>query len=280
MSEVATMLDTLLMSKYSKELLANGFSTFHTMLASEEWKKLIKNGRDRNIIEGFLSTRSEKTGSQRDLINQQKVELLRSLKASLVEVQNLHLRKLELERRRPPQSSTHRNDIDNVLDKIDEEKEKIKANECFLTELTKGTKKTGSSRRGKSAMQSPRLANESPKRRPSTATAKAADPPQRPPSSQCCDGCFADVMFNRPLSSSANFFRASSSNEDLGHGWNRRAPVGSRVSYLYSKKQYGGQKSFPAESFAVRGIRASGGALGINIENDHYAQMCCGAIVQ
>ena len=103
MSEVATMLDTLLMSKYSKELLANGFSTFHTMLASEEWKKLIKNGRDRNIIEGFLSTRSEKTGSQRDLINQQKVELLRSLKASLVEVQNLHLRKIQ-----PGSSFVHR----------------------------------------------------------------------------------------------------------------------------------------------------------------------------
>lgn len=364
-SEVASMLDILQMQQYLKVFHELGLHTIDSLLPALDddaaggggkesaWVKRITKTQDRNIILGYLSIRRKKD-KREAAKSEQRMHTFRLIKDSLAELQSLQLKKAELERGSTVlnRKESIRQEIENILDKIDETKAKLEAaqkeisksgetggrpsalaevasrrpHSAYSDKLRHATKHAKSS----AAPTSPRLANEGadephPPTEASGVTSSwaqhkeqpwVAPSPQRKPMSarrssgadsttNAADGvkgnpfggtCFDRVQFNsttsRPPSAGSThsarraFETVDTHNaRDVGPGWNKN-PIVPRMRHVAlrctsASSARGGRSAseLPGiEGLSVTGQRATPVALGIHLETDHYAQMCCGAV--
>jgi hypothetical protein len=147
------------------------------------WLKLIPKTQDRNIILGYLSIR-KKQDPMEAVKSEQRMQAFRVVKEALMELQDLQLKKAELERGSTVlnRKESVRQDIENILDKIDDTKQKLElAQRSIQQQDDKGPKgrphsafanrmrsKISTSNRdaaSTTAPKSPRVDNESPTRR-------------------------------------------------------------------------------------------------------------------
>ncbi|CUG06058.1 Hypothetical protein, putative [Bodo saltans] len=135
-TEVSAMLDILSMSHYSKAFASKGLSTIQQLLPAVDdpnsdeafWTKLVTKTQDRNIILGYLSIRKKQDPAEAAK-SEQRMHAFRIVKQALMELQDLQLKKAELERGSTVlnRHETTRQEIENILDKIDDTKQKLES---------------------------------------------------------------------------------------------------------------------------------------------------------
>lgn len=311
-SEVSAMLDILSLQQYSKVFAAKGLTTIHQLTSAIDdpkceaafWTKLIAKPHDRNIVIGYLSIRRKQDPSEAAR-SEQRMQAFRTVKDALMELQNLQLKKAELERGSTVlnRQESVRQGIENILDKIDETKQKLE----IAQRSVQNDSRTLPSKRPKSANlrhifeapKSPRVDNESPLRKapaPQRSVGGASES-SAPMSGVETDvgTCFAGVCFEtrheeRPLTNSVRERRL-----DVGHGWNRNAPVPRMRQWASAREAStrfverpgtstnrgrSEQQGTQFHELAIRGVKATSVALGVQLDGDHFAQMCCGATSQ
>jgi hypothetical protein len=202
-TEVSAMLDILSMSQYSKTFAAKGLTTIQQLLPAVEdpqcaeafWTKLVTKTQDRNIILGYLSIRRKQDPAEAAK-SEQRMQAFRIVKQALMELQDLQLKKAELERGSTVlnRHEATRQEIENILDKIDDTKQKLESAQRHINGESGAAKASSASYAQKirtkiaasdeAAPRSPRVDNESPSRskglskntRPSSAGAAPAKP--------------------------------------------------------------------------------------------------------
>lgn len=144
------MLDILSMPQYTSAFTSKGLTTIDSLIPAVEdphcpaafWLKLVPKAQDRNIILGYLSIR-RKQDPMEAAKSEQRMAAFRTVKGALMELQNLQLKKAELERGSTVlnRKESTRQEIENILDKIDDTKQKLESAQRSINGLGDDAKK-------------------------------------------------------------------------------------------------------------------------------------------
>ena len=262
-TDIAGLLDMLCLSQYTAVLKGSSYSTVESLTADDGWTKLIKKTQDRSVLQGYLTLRRGKDPAE-VLATEKRMSSFQTVKTALMKLQDLQLKKTILEQGSTvaSRSETLRSQIEDLLDEIDEAKAVLKSAQSEIE--VKAPQREKKTRPSSAKPRSPRLANEKPA------------PPTVPDLPEESGGCFPNI--SRPATASSG--RPPS--RDVGAGWNRNKPIGrgSFVSQRLAETQLRADKRnrhVDSLDLVVRGVRTNGIALGVEMERDNFAQMCCGA---
>jgi hypothetical protein len=272
-TDVSGLLDMLCLSHLTATLRGGGYATVESLAVDDSWLKLIKKTQDRTVLLGYLSMRKAKDPLE-VVASEKRMNSFQTVKAALQKLQDLQLKKVQLEQGSTVTSRSEavRHQIENLLDEIDEAKAVLKTAQIDIEPRPRtampqrgaATKTQRPSSAQSKKMRSPRLVNEK---------IVAEEPP---------GDKFGVGLPALDTQSSTVASESRPASRDVGAGWNRNKPIGRRA---FASQRLSGtllraeQRNQHVDSLdlVVRGIRSNNVALGVEMERDNYAQMCCGA---